>query len=76
MSAKAKVLLRCPQAVCISGGRPAFQIWFKLASFAGRKLGEGSTRKFAWEDAERKTRSPLKADFGQLQREYDEREAG
>jgi hypothetical protein len=56
MTAKQKVIARYPTAQCWTGGRPAYQVWVKLLTFAGNKLGEGSTRRHAWEDAERKTR--------------------
>jgi hypothetical protein len=60
MSAKQKVLTRAPSAQCIKGGRPEYQIWVKRLSFAGVKLGSGSTERFAWEDAERRTRCVCK----------------
>lgn len=57
VTAKKKVLARFPTASCFKGGSPTYQIWVKskLFSFAGDKLGSGSTRRAAWEDAERRT---------------------
>lgn len=53
-NAEARVLARFPNARCFRNGRPAFQIWDMHFTFAGTKLGEGSTEKTAWQNAAKK----------------------
>lgn len=56
--AELKVRRKFPLAVCKTGGRPPFQIWNMLFSFAGEKLGEGRTEREAWKDADKKSEKP------------------
>lgn len=55
--AEIQVKIKHPTAICIEGGRPRFQIWCMVLSFAGDKLGEGNTEQVAWMRALLKVRS-------------------